>query len=559
MLKQKILQDLKKAVEDLGYKSTDILLSIPKNPIFGDYTTNVALQLAKIKPPNSKQSAKVIASEILQKWGKPTYLDKVEIAGEGFINFFIKDEELVKNADSLDILRKTKSPKKILVEFGHVNPLKEVHIGHLRTFILGESLCRIFEILGHEVFRANYQGDIGLHIAKAIWGIKRLGLPSKELNLEEKAKFLGQAYAQGNTAYDENPEAKKDIDQINTKLYQKDPQLKEIYDLARSWSLEYFEPIYELLGIKYDRCFFESEVFESGKKIVMENLGKTFKENEGAIIFPGEEYGLHNRVFITSAGNSTYEAKEIGLAELEYDSFNYQNSIHVVACEQEGYFQVVIKAIELVFPYLKGKKHHLSYGVVDLKEGKMSSRTGNVVTVNDLFEVVCEKVRELIKASRIKIDQELVKQVALGAIKFSYLKFSPRPNIIFDLEESVSLDGDSGPYLQYTHARIQSVMKNSKLGMEFEYEGLKLESIERAILRQLVFFQETVEEVATSYHPNILATYLIELSKLYNLFYQQCRIIGSEKEAFRLKLSSEVGKVLKTGLHLLGIEAPERM
>ncbi|OGE25593.1 arginine--tRNA ligase [Candidatus Daviesbacteria bacterium RIFCSPHIGHO2_02_FULL_39_12] len=565
MVKQQLLEDIKKAVEELDYPTTDIVLSIPKNPQFGDYTMNLALQLAKVKLTGDKQSPREIADEIVTRVknleSSKKYLARVEVAGAGFINFFIKDEQLLKNTNNLDSLPKSKTSKKILVEYGHVNPLKEIHIGHLRTFILGESLSRILEALDNQVFRANYQGDIGLHIAKAIWGIEQLGLPTGELNLEEKAQFLGKAYAKGNTVYEEDPNFKKEIDQINVRLYQKDPNLQEIYILARTWSLEYFEPIYVLLGVKYDALFFESEVFERGKQIVFQNIGKVFEENNGAVIFPGEKYGLHTRVFVTSAGNPTYEGKDMGLAEAEYKVFNYDNSIHVVASEQEGYFRVIIKAIELLFPYLKGKKYHLSYGLVDLKEGKMSSRTGNVVTVDDLVSVVSEKVREIIKSNRLEVDQTIVKQVALGAIKFAYLKFSPRPNMVFDLEESVSLDGDSGPYIQYTHARIQSVLKKSTSGESKPIPEVKLapDKLERLVLRHLIYFPEAVEEAASQSHPNLIATYLLELSRLYNLFYQECRIIGSEKEAFRLKLSGEVGKVLKKGLYLLGIESPERM
>lgn len=557
MLRNQILEDLRRTVNDLGFSPVDILLYISKNSSFGDYSTNIALQLAKLKDSKDKQSPNEIANEILEKLGSSDYLEKIEIAGGGFINFFVKDKELIKNLQDTGKLEKNKKPQKILVEYGHVNPLKEVHIGHLRTFILGESICRILESLGNKVFRANYQGDIGLHIAKAIWGIKKLGLPTKSLNLKEKAEFLGKAYAQGNTAYEENEEAKKEIIEINSELYQKNPGIQEIYSLARNWSLEYFEPIYKLLGVKYDRCFFESEVYEAGKKIVMDNMGRVFQENDGAIIFPGEKYGLHNRVFVTSVGNPTYEGKEIGLAKLEYDSFSYDNSIHVVASEQEGYFQVVFKATELVFPNLKGKKYHLSYGVVDLKDGKMSSRTGNVVTVNDLYHVVSEKVREVMKKNRLEVDQKTVEIVAMGAIKFSYLKYSPRPNMIFDLEESVSLEGDSGPYVQYAYARIQSVLKKSKNTGKVKDEKLEVE--ERQILAQLLYFSEIVGEAAHIYHPNLLVSYLLELSKLYNLFYQKHRIIGSEKEGLRLAISKAVGDTLEKGLSLLGIEAPERM
>ncbi len=555
MLKQKILEDLKKATEGLGYPSTDIVLSIPKNPTFGTYSTNLALQLSKLNNGFDKHSPTDIANHILEKLGTPEYLEKVEIAGGGFINFFVKDEELVNDTN----LREVENPQKILIEYGHVNPLKEIHIGHLRTFILGESLCRILEFLGNKVFRANYQGDIGLHIAKAIWGIKKKGLPAKELNLREKAKFMGQAYARGSKMYEQDPNLKKEIDKINIGLYQKDPELKKIYELARAWSLEYFEPIYALLGVKYDRCFFESEVFEDGKKVVLENIRKVFEESEGAVIFPGEKYGLHSRVFITQAGNPTYEGKEVGLAKFEYSIFEYDKAIHVVAEEQAGYFQVVFKAIEMVFPYLKDKKYHLSYGLVDLKEGKMSSRTGNVITVDDLLKAVSEKVRGVMKQNKGEVDKNVTAQIAMGAIKFSYLKFSPTPNIVFDLEESVSLNGDSGPYVQYTYARIQSVLKNAEKGLEKSNVKVNLSSEERMLFRHLLYFIDYVEESASAYHPNLLASYLIQLSRLYNIFYQDCRIIGSEKEGFRLKLSSRVGEVLKQGLYLLGIEAPDKM
>ena len=573
MFKKIIEQDLKKVVEELGFPSADldkigvdIVCSIPKNPAFGDYSTNLALQLAKIGDTSGKQNPQQIASKIvdrLQVLGdSKEYLEKVEVAGGGFINFFIKDEVLISNLGDLSNLSHLEKPQKIFVEYGHTNPLKEVHIGHLRTFILGESLVRILEAVGNKVFHANYQGDIGLHVAKAIWGMKQVGLPSNELSLEEKAEYLGQAYSKGNKSYEEDPSIKKEIDRINIALYKKDPEFKEIYELARKWSLDYFEPIYKLLGIKYDRCFFESEVFERGKEIVLENVPKVFEESEGAIIFPGEKYarlpdgqGLHNRVFVTKAGNPTYEGKEMGLAEMEYAAFKYDKAIHVVASEQAGYFQVVFKAIGMVFSELENKKYHLSYGLVDLKEGKMSSRTGSVITVDDLYKVVSEKVREVMKD---RIDQNIVKQIAIGAIKFSYLKFSPAPNMVFDLEESVSLNGDSGPYVQYTYARIQSVLKKN-LGNLSNLDNLSLESQERILLRQLMYFPEIVSEVASSYHPNLLASYLIELAKLYNLFYQECRILGSDKAGFRLKLSDKVAGVLKVGLELLGIEAPERM
>lgn len=556
MLKKKIENDLKQAVKSLGYEVIDIVCSIPKNPAFGDYTTNVALQLAKQKSSKVKQSPPEVAREILEKLKSFDFaqddFDKIEIAGGGFINFFIKDSVLIENlGQHLDI--KTDTPKKYLIEYGHVNPLKEIHIGHLRTFILGESISRILESLGHEVFRANYQGDIGLHIAKAIWGIEKIGLPAKELNLKEKAEFLGKAYAEGVKSYEEDPTFKEEIDKINVGLYQKREDLQEVYQLARSWSLAYFEPIYKLLGVKYDRCFFESEVFKRGTQIVLENIGKVFESSNGAIIFPGEKYDLHTRVFINSVGNPTYEGKDMGLAELEYDTFNYDNSIHVVASEQEGYFQVIIKAVDLLFPYLKGKKHHLSYGLVDLKEGKMSSRTGNVVTIDDLVAVVAGKIREVAKTADPK--------VVMGAIKYSYLKYSPQPNMVFDIEKSVSLQRDSGPYIQYTYARIQSVLRKAQPETTPKESGptFGVNVQERQLLAKLLYYHEIAAEAAQQYHPNLIASYLADLAHVYNLFYQENKIIGADNESLRLEISRAVANVLSKGLNLLGIDSPERM
>src|SRR5258708_5669013 len=254
MIVNQLKTDLQRALKRLDFALPEVELSIPDNSTHGDYTTNVALQLSKPADKGSYQSPREIASKILGTLGHPDYLEMVNIAGPGFINFFIKDEVLIKQL-LIDKQRKTKGlkieSKKYLIEYGHPNFLKEIHIGHQRSFILGESLSRILESLGHQVFRANYQGDIGLHIAKAIFGIQKLGLPKEDLDLEAKAKFLGKSYALGDSAYKQNPTDKERIDYVNIALYKKDPEFREIYKLTRQWSMEYFLPRYELLGEKY--------------------------------------------------------------------------------------------------------------------------------------------------------------------------------------------------------------------------------------------------------------------------------------------------------------------
>lgn len=560
MLKQQILEDLQRIVKDLGYPVTDIVVSIPQNSSFGDYTTNLALQLAKQLSAISYQSSDKIAKAILEKFGKPDYLKKAEVAGGGFINFFIKDEVLLENLEEIVKIPQIGKSQKLMVEYGHANILKEAHTGHLRTYILGESLTRLLEALGNEVFRANYQSDLSLNIAQTLWGIEKLGWPEGNLSLAQKAKFLGQAYTLGKESYANDPGIKKKIDEMTAALYQGKFQPQETYEKAKEWSLEYYEALYELLGIKYDRLFFESEVHQTGKEIVLEHVGDVFEKSDGAIIFPGEKYGLHNRVFINSAGNATYEGKDIGLAKLQTEAFPFDLNIHVVGNEQAGYFDVIFKAVEKVFPDLAGKQFHLSYGMIRFKGGKMSSRTGDVISINELYEIVAERVRGVMKEGNLKIDEEVVRKVALGAMKFSYLKFAPPSNFIFDLDQSVSLQGDSGPYLQYTYARSQSVLKQANFKKdESLLKNETLEREERALIRRLEYFSQFVEKSAKEYRPNLLTEYLLDLAKEFNLFYQKHRIIQSEAKVRRLKVTSVVGKVLKTGLNLLGIEAPERM
>ncbi len=565
MLKQRLIEDIKFAIQSLGHQSTDIVVSIPENPTFGDYSSNIALQLANQKSKKSSHSPGEIANQIKEQLKfrveSREYLEKIEIAGPGFLNFFIKNQVLQ------DVILVNPvhpgseiTPQKYLLEYGHINLLKEIHIGHLRTFILGESLGRILESNGHQVFRANYQGDIGLHIAKAVWGINQAGGLPQTSDPQERANFLGKAYSKANTAYETEPTAKNDIDEINIALYQKDPKYQDIYQQARAWSLEYFEPIYKQLDIIFDRCFFESEVYESGKKIVSEHIGSVFIEDQGAVIFPGEKMGLHNRVFITSARNTTYEGKEIGLAQLEYQTFPYDQSIHVVASEQDGYFKVVIKAIEMVFPELKNKKYHLSYGLVDLSSGKMSSRTGNVVTIDKLHDLVYEKVKQIMSEANFEDKAKVIEQVTWGAIKFSYLKFSANTHIVFDLEQSVSLQGDSGPYLQYTYVRTNSIQRKSTEKMTQNIsQDIKMNQEERVILLQLVYLNDIIKLSAENYQVNLLCDALLNLAKAFNLFYQKHKVIDSDSETFRLALAEKVGQALKQGLNLLGIEAPDKM
>lgn len=577
MLKIRLEEDLKKLVDELGFQVGDVVCNIPKNSSFGDYTTNLALQLANQQGVFDKQSpidiAKKISVAIAKKIEELEYIQKVEIAGPGFINIYLKESSLMDSLEKVCDYSYLVNPKldtngdrkKILVEFGHPNTHKEFHIGHMRDIIIGESISRILEGVGNKVFRVNYQGDIGLHVAKALWGLEKVKMQNAKVkSLQQKAHFLGQAYAAGSKAYEEDEKAKADVLEINNRIYQRDPKIIKLWEKTRKWSLDYYDQIYKVMGVSFDRLFFESEVEALGKQLVLENLGKVFEEDQGAIIFRGELHGLHNRVFVTSAGHPTYEGKEVGLAKIEYEEFNYDKSIHVVANEQDGYFQVAFRAIELVFPHLIGKKYHLSYGFVDLKEGKMSSRTGQVVTFDWLFSEIKNRVEKIMKSASERglgneEREQIIDMVSIGAIKFTILKFAPSTNISFDLEKSVALEGDSGPYIQYTYARAKSVLRNANYDYQPTEIEATLEKEERDLLRSIEHFTSFIEESALSLHPNILCGYLLDIGKLFNLFYQKHSIIKGEKSEFRLALTCAVAVILKQGLYLLGIDSPERM
>lgn len=581
MLKTKLENDLKKIVQEMGYQIPDTLLYIPRNFEFGDYTTNIPLQLAKQKLENSNQSPEKIAKKILKKVKELDYLEKAAVAGGGFINFWLKAESLLDNLGTICNYATFIKPlnvmdndnrKKILVEYASFNALKPVHVGHLRNITLGESLARLLEAQGHEVFRVTYTADIGLQIAKTIWGIYQLKTEFEEVekkDLRSKADFLGKAYALGSTSYNEDEVIRGEIQKLNSKVYAKDKKILPLYQKIVGWSLDYFDVIYEKMGTKFDHKFNESEVEEAGKKLVLENLDKVFKVDQGAVIFAGEEYGLHNRVFISSSGNPTYEAKEMALAQAQYKTFPFDLAVHVVGSEQDDYFKVIFKALEQIKPEITQKERHLSYGMVNLSTGKMSSRTGKVVTLEFIYDAVLDRVEKIMSESQKKqkefLNQEekeqVIQMITVGAIKFAMLKYSPQTSITFDIGKSVSLEGDSGPYLQYTYARSKSILRNAAYDYQPVTKAQNLEKEERLLLRQIEHFLVVLKESSLNYHPNLLANYLLDLAKLFNVFYQKHPIIKALEDSAKLRLAitCAVAAVLKEGLFYLGIEAPERM
>ena len=551
------------ALGALGIEAGVVVLERPADSSHGDYATNVALAYAKVAGISPRELAGKLVEKILET---PTEeIKELEIAGPGFINFRLSDEYLAQALkDALEQgaqwgENKKLEGKKVIVEYTDPNPFKEFHIGHLMSNAIGESISRIVKASGAETRRACYQGDVGMHVAKTIWGIKKLseGTP----HLATLIQRLGIAYSLGATGYENNVEAKTEIIEINKKIYEhSDAQVDELYNNGLKVSLDYFETIYEKLGTKFDYYFFESKTGEFGKKVVLDNPA-IFEQGEGgAIVYKGdEEKGLHTRVFINSEGLPTYEAKELGLAKIKYDTYPYDASIVITGNEVNAYFRVLLDAMAKVFPDLALKTIHISHGMLRLPTGKMSSRTGDVITAESLIADTKEKARTKISTELFSSDEqdELAEKIAIGAIKYSILRQASGKDIIFDFEQSLSFEGDSGPYLQYTYARTRSLLE--KAGGK-TIDALGVHTGTNMLHKRLLHFPEIVLRANEEREPHHIATYLIELAREFNSFYGNTIVLdGKEDEPYKLALVKAVSQTMKNGLSLLGISAPERM
>lgn len=578
MIKAKIIDNLKVALEKMGVKE-EIVLDRPANASFGDYASSVALKLTKIL----KKNPVTIAGEIVKSIPQDKLIKKIEVIKPGFINFWISDlylfsflEDTAK--DKISFEKHHLGPaKKVIVEFAHPNTHKLFHIGHLRNISTGEAIVQILEAAGNKVIRANYQGDVGLHIAKCLYGIKNSKLNIKDLKtLHEKIKLLGKMYAEGNKAYESDKKAKKEIININRMIYEQDPKILPLWKETRQWSLNYFEEIYKRVNSYFDRLYFESEMAKRGVEVVKDAIKKgILKKSQGAVVFDGKKYGLHTRVFINNEGFPTYEGKELALAEKEFSDFGeIDKCIHVVGPEQSSFFKVTFKVEELLSPEkYKNKQHHLIYGWVKLKHGKMSSRQGNVIEGPWLVDEVKKRIK-----NKFNTAQEIAEILAIASIKYSFLKATIQNEIAFDFDESIAVDGNSAPYLIYTYVRCRSVLKKSQIsnvkspsfvplsgtskGKQIQISNPEILSIdEQNLLRQIFIFTEIVNKAASGFSPNLIANYLYDLASQYNLFYQKCPILKAEKEKkeFRILITKATANIIKKGLYLLGINTVEKM
>lgn len=564
MVNQHIQEQIRQAVQTVEPSFVDeVQFSTPLLQ-FGDYSTNVAMILAKKLGKNPFELATQIVGAI-----KPDeVIEKAIAVKPGFVNIWVtKDVLMVPLKAAAEATFQVPSfhygpAKKVMVEFAHPNTHKLFHIGHLRNISTGESVVRMLETVGNTVIRSNYQGDVGMHIAKCLWGVQDIMHDKgKEvfdaLTLTEKIQLIGKAYSHGQTAYESNENAKSEIIKINMQIYTQDPAIKELWQTTRAWSIAYFEEMYARVGSHFDRCYFESEIHADGLKKAKELLKQgILKESEGAVVFDGKPYAMDTRVFINSLGFPTYEGKELGLAPKEFGDFGtLDKCIHVVTPEQTSFFKITFKVEALMDPKkYEGKQYHLAYEWVKLKDGKMSSRTGNVVEASWLIDEIKKKI-----VKKFTNDDATVEILAIAAVKYSFLKNATNSVIAFDIDESISLEGNSATYLLYTYVRTQSIL--SKVSSLTGGLPLKLSDDEMLMMRIINQYTDKIYKAASSLSPHVVANFLYELAREYNTFYQKNPVLKAEKDQqyVRVMITKAVGAIIKHGLYLLGIKTVQKM
>lgn len=516
---------------------------------YGDYSSNVALKLSSQLNQPPLEIASELAKEI--KAVGENSLKDVTVSAPGFINFTLRDSSLL----SLNYLNYKVLDSNIVIETNNPNPFKAMHIGHALNAVVGDTIANILELGGAKVHRVSYHGDVGSHVGKSMWAIlKFIDGDIEKLNKippSDHNNFMSEMYAKGAKAYEEDEEAKTEIIELTNKSYELEDNLfRQTYSICKDWSFSHLETILNQLGSKpVEKQYLESECEPIGVKIVTDNLNKYFFESNGAIVFKGEDYGLFTTVFIASSGKGLYAARDLGLIELKKRDFSPDKILIVTANEQKDYFKVIIKASNLVGLLKNDEMENINTGIIKLTSGKMSSRQGQIVEISWLID----RVREEFKKFSDNLDDKLV----AGAIRYQLLKVRLGSDIVFDIAQSVSLQGNSGPYLMYAHARARSIL--SKAGYYDESIDFEFEGKERELAVKLAEYESVLVSAVDELRPHYICNYLYELCQTFNSFYEDSPVLNSDRKDLRLNLVSHYSQILKHGLGILGIYAPDKM
>ena len=584
---EEVKQKLEAAILQVYGVKTDVVVTVAPEDTGADFASNVAMQLAKLVHKAPVAIAEELKDAFLADAEASGMAWRVEIAGPGFMNFISPDEyfygKVADFAKGQEYLTKGSvwseyDGKVVVCEFSDPNPFKVLHVGHLYTSMVGDSISRILEMAGAKVVRANFGGDVGLHVGKTIWAFLQQ-LPS-HLMIEEIAK----AYVEGTRAYEEDEQAKVEITEINRMVYEialqefgdirewpghemgddqesvalvlDKEEIKTIYLKGRELSYKYFEDFYARIGVKFDRYYPESTVAVRGLKEVRQGLDRgVYEESNGAVVYKGEKFGLHTRVFINQNGLPTYEAKDVGLIFTKWDDYHFDESVVITGNDIIEYMKVVLASVSEMAPKLSERTRHLTHGQVKLPGNeKMSSRKGNFLKAVDVIEMVAQ---ELVESTGQPADEKVV----LAALRYAFLKYKMGGDIIFDPKESVAMTGNSGVYLLYSTVRAKKVLQ--RVGNSASQSNDTVANSETSFVRKLskkiVQYQDVLKEAVAEKAPNKICAYLFELAQEFSRFYENVKVIGNENEAELIVVVQAYTNVMEHGLGLLGIEVPEEM
>ncbi len=564
IFKDKISKKLAKLTK-LDKSSINTLLEVPPDPKLGDYAFPCfALSKTQKKNPNE------ISEDLAKKFEVDKIIRKVEVNGP-YVNFFIGSKELSKYVLKEVLTKKedfglgSAKKEKIMVEYVGPNTNKSLHLGHVRNAAIGVSLGKILKFNGFKVILVNINNDRGMGLCEAMLGYKLFH--DGEEPKEKSDHFVANCYVEFKNAVKDDPSLKQKAANLLVKWESNDKETKELWSKITGWVLKGYQDTYKKLGVIYDKEYFESNVYKKGSRIVDEGLKKgIFQIEEGAVMAKLEQFGIPDKILRKSDGTSVYMTQDLYLAEQRQKDFGTDRMIYIVANEHNLHFRQLFKIFELLKRPWASKCHHLNYGLIHLPEGRMKSREGTVIDADNLIEETRQLAENELKKRHSDLNPDDLQQrseiIGDAAWRFFILKIDPYRDMLFNPKQSVSFEGETGPYLQYAHARICSILRKSeqKIITKFDYSLLQNES-EHNLIKQLGNFPEIITQAASHYKPSLICRYLLDLAQMFNEFYHKHKVLGENQELSkaRLALVDSTRQVLENGLTLLGIEAPERM
>lgn len=552
-------------------KVEEVNFETPKDKKFGDFAYPCFL-LSKER----RQAPMQIAKELEEEFNKLKISSKVEAIAQGaYLNFKINDKNFLVSTitnilEKESLIEKTSNHSKVLVESPGPNTNKPLHIGHLRNILLGKTIYNILLAIGKDAHLINVVNDRGIHICKSMLAYKKfLNGKTPESENMKPDHFVGLCYVRFAQEASKSEEAKKQLEQEAKEMLQKweegDEEVLSIWKTMNSWVYIGFEETYKELDFNIEKNYYESETYKGGRDIILKGLEKGLfhKDESGAILANLNDKKLGDKILLRSDGTSVYITQDINMANLRYEDYKFDEMIYVVANEQEYHFNVLFEVFKILNWPFANKCQHFSYGMVELTSGKLKSREGNIIDTDELMQDTKELAKQAIIERFPDIEEEekekRANMIAHGAIRFFYLKHDPKKNFVFDPKESLAFEGETGPYVQYTHARICSILRKAD-GEKGDLNKLQEEE-EKLIVKELTRFQEVVEEASEKLKPNIVCHYLLSLCQSVNSYYSKHKVIQDDKElqGARCQLLSAVKKTILQGLKLLDIEYPERM